>query len=644
MLKSMRKNLKSLAPALWLVIIAFVLSIFFVWGKGGGSGESRAENTIAYVGKEKISVESYITNLRYRIESLKQQFKELDANFIQQLNIPQQTLEETIRQELLLQAAHKLGVKATDSEIREKVLNYPVFQKEGKFIGFDEYKKILEWNRTTVSDFEESISKEIIIDKTVQILTSGASVTRDEVWDYYKKNNESADLEYLFIPSDKMEIKEQPSKQDLMSFFKENKERYKIPEKRIAEYVFLNKEELKEQIEIKDSEIKEYYERNKDHFKEPEKKGVQRIFIPFNDEDKEIILERSNEIIKKLEEGQDFGELAKEYSKGEQAENKGNWGYFEWKRLSPEEQEKIQELKEEQVSEPIELKEGVSLLKVSEVVPAVQLPLEKVKSRVTTILKDNQAEEKVSQRISRLQKTALKENSLDVAAQKLGYKIKNTGPLELGEGIEEIDPSGSLSQMLFDMEEGEISSRLNTYKGVGISQLIKIEPPRPASFDEVEQKVKDDYLNEIKEQKALEQALQIKKTASSSDLKETADENDFEYKNSQNHKRDQYLSLIGENPDIDRLAFSLPLGTISDPVKVKGGAVLLCVNDRKEVTREEFNENYPQTREELLNTKQNKLFQSIYLKMREKIGVKTNYELFSRVNSEIMSRYQSEND
>lgn len=640
----MRKNLKSLAPALWLVIFAFILSIFFVWGKGGGSGESRDKNVVAYVGKEKISVDIYINSLRTKIESLKEQFKELDANFIQQLNIPQQALEETIRQELILQTARRIGVKAADSEIRNRVLSYPVFQKDGKFIGFDEYKKILEWNRTTVSEFEDIISKEIMTTKAIQILTSGVSVTRDEVWENFKKSNESAELEYIYIPSDKMELSEQPTKEALLDYFGKNKDKYEMPEKRTAEYVFLNKEDLKGQIDIKDPDVQKYYESNKSHFEEPEKRRVQRIFLPFGDNEKKDILEQSNEIKKQLDKGEDFGKLALEFSKDDQASNNGDWGYFEWKQLPLEEQDTIQELAEKQISDPIELEDGVSIIRVSEILPSVQLPLEDVRERIETILRDNKAEEMIETRIAQLEKLALKEKSLDVAAQKLGYKIKNTGPLELGEGIDEIDPSGSLSHMLFNMEEKEISSPLITYKGKGISQLIKIEPPRPAAFEEVEEKVKNDFINEKKEQKAFERASSIKNSSNGSDLKDLAESDDIEYKSAQNHKREQYLSLIGENSEIDRIVFSLPLTELSDPIKVKGGAVLLRVLERKEVTKEEFDENFIQARNELLNTKQNKLFQSMYIKMREKIGVKINYDLYTRVNSEILSRYQSEND
>ena len=71
MLKSMRKNVKSLAPALWFVIAAFIISIFAVWG-GGVEGEGRASNVLATVGREKILAAEYYQNLRQQLEPLRQ--------------------------------------------------------------------------------------------------------------------------------------------------------------------------------------------------------------------------------------------------------------------------------------------------------------------------------------------------------------------------------------------------------------------------------------------------------------------------------------------------------------------------------------------------------------------------------------------
>ncbi len=50
----MRQNVKSLAPVLWFIIAAFILSIFAIWGGGGEVGGKGASNTIATVGREKI--------------------------------------------------------------------------------------------------------------------------------------------------------------------------------------------------------------------------------------------------------------------------------------------------------------------------------------------------------------------------------------------------------------------------------------------------------------------------------------------------------------------------------------------------------------------------------------------------------------
>ena len=124
----MRKNLKSLAPTLWFVIIAFIISIFAVWGGAGRLGESRGENVLIKVGSRKITADEYIETLRAQLQSMQQEFQELNAEFIQQLNIPRQVQEQLTQKAVLLQFAERLGLKATDEEIREQIINLPVFQ------------------------------------------------------------------------------------------------------------------------------------------------------------------------------------------------------------------------------------------------------------------------------------------------------------------------------------------------------------------------------------------------------------------------------------------------------------------------------------------------------------------------------------
>ena len=300
MLKAMRKNVKSLAPTLWLVIAAFIITIFAVWGGAGHLGEARATKTIATVKREKISVDFYYQNLMQRLEMMKNEFQEINKNLIQQLNIPQQVLEQIIQQTILLQKAKEMGIDVTPEELRQKIISYPVFQKDGKFIGYENYKRILEWNRLSVPKFEESIKQDIIIEKVIKVITAGITITPEELWENYKNKNESAKMEYVIVETDKIELKTEPSSSEAQEHFEKNKEKYTIPERRDASVVFFRTDDLKSEIELSEAEIESYYKENESQFEDPERTNVRRIFIPYEDKDRELVMAEGRNILERI--------------------------------------------------------------------------------------------------------------------------------------------------------------------------------------------------------------------------------------------------------------------------------------------------------------------------------------------------------
>ncbi len=640
----MRKNLKSLAPTLWFVIIAFIISIFAVWGGAGRLGEGRGADTLATVGKEKISVSLYYQTLRQRLEAMQKEFRELDSRFIQQLNIPQQILNQLIQQVLLNQLAEEMGVEATDDEIRKKIMSYPVFQKDGKFVGFNEYKKILDWNRIALSEFEKSLSQEIILDKVIQVITAGVTVTEEEVWENYKNTNDTAKLEYVILGLDKVELDQEPSDAELDEYFAQKKDDYKIPEKREADYIFIKTDDMKEGVELTDSELEEYYSENNARFKEPEKIQVSRIYLPFEEQDREIVLDQAREILEQINKGEDFGEMAKRRSKDEKAKDSGDWGLYEWRSLAEKEQNEINGLNQGEVSDVLELEEGVAILKVTKKEPETIQPFETVKERISDILKDEKARQLAETKIAQLENASKKEKSLDVAAQKLEYKVKSTGLLKENDPLEDIDPSGSISMAIFNLEEKEISSPIYTYSGVGLAQLMKIEQPRAANLDEVKEQVTQDFEALKKKEIAEQKMQQVKQELNKKSLETLAEDYGMEYKTVEEHKRGQYLGVIGENQRIDELSFTMPLNEASDPVEIESGYALIRVLDRKEVTKEEFEKEKKTETENLLETKKNRFFASYLSKMREEKEVKIRYDLFLKTNSDILSRFSGEQE
>ncbi len=638
----MRKNLKSLAPILWGVIIAFIISIFAVWGGAGRLGEGRRQNTIAKVGKQKISRDFYYSSLVQRLQTMSKEYQNLDANLIQQLNIPQQILEQIIQRTLLLQKAKEMGLSVSDDEIAAKIISYPVFQKDGKFIGFSQYQKILNWNHISISEFEQSLKNEILIDKVVKSVTSGVFATEEEAWKSFKNNAETARIEYAVLDTNKVKLDKEPSDSALEEYYNGKKAAYRLPERREADFVFIQSDELKPEIEISPGEISKYYKANETQFKEPEQTRVSRIYFAFENKDKELVRTQAKTILGRLKKNEDFGTLAEIYSEDDKASAKGDWGLFEWRNLPPKEQEAINNLGKGEHSDLIETENGTAILKVTEKEPEKLSPLEEVSARITDILKDKKARDTAEKQISHLEKTTKKEGSLDAAAQKMGYKMKKTGLLKQGDPLKDIDPSGSISSSLFSLTEGGITSPVFTYKGIGLAQLKKIDPPRPAAFNEVKEQVKKDFLVEKKKDSALQKIKNLQKQIRGDNLEKLAEKFKMEYKTVEEHKRGQYLGTIGENKTVDRLAFSLNINKLSDPIEYESGYAVMRVLDRKSVTKDNFAKQKKSAIDKLLETKKNEFFQSYLMKMRKDKNVKIRYDIFLKVNTDILARFTKE--
>jgi peptidyl-prolyl cis-trans isomerase D len=641
MLKTMRKNVKALKPTLWIIIATFVIAIFAIWGGAGRLGETNRSNTLATIGKERISSDAYFQTLRQRLEAMKKEYSQLNKAFIQQLNIPQRVLQEMVEQALLLQIAEDMKLGATDPEVRDRIISYPVFQKDGQFIGFKEYKQVLDWNRIPLADFEDGLKKEILIDKVVKLLTAGITVSDEEVWDNYKKQNESAKIEYLVAEKDKIELTDKPDAAAIEAHFEKNKAAYKVPEKRTADYLFFRTDDLKTRVKVDESEIEKYYKDNLSQFQDPEKIKVSRIFLPYTGKDKPQALAQAADLLKRARAGEDFAELARTFSKDDKAKEGGDWGLTAWTALPAKETDEVAKMDAGKTSDVIETDTGAAILKVAEKTAAITRPLAEVKTTVKNILEDEKARELAADKASRIEKEARGQKSLDMAAQKEGLKVRSTGPLKQADPLEDFDPSGSISQTLFTLKDKEISAPIYTYTGVGIAQLQKTEPERPAKLEEVRDAVEKDILDSRKKEKAMEKLTGVL-AGLKDDWEDAAQKNGLQIKAVEAHKREQYLSLIGESPEVDNLAFSLPIKEPSRTLEVEGGYAVVRVLDRKLVTKEEFAKARDTERSTLLESQKSKFLQSYMVKARDEKKVKVNYDLYTQMSTEVMNRFSGE--
>ncbi|MEM7009145.1 MAG: peptidylprolyl isomerase [Thermodesulfobacteriota bacterium] len=124
--------------------------------------------------------------------------------------------------------------------------------------------------------------------------------------------------------------------------------------------------EILNEIEPSNEEIKEHYENNKDDYQTVDISKIEIKFIP-NDQDSRASAQlRAQEIFERIESGESFEELAKEYSTDQYTKGKGGKiGSVEKGRFPSEIDAALFELKKEDVTKPFELDGAYLIIKAN---------------------------------------------------------------------------------------------------------------------------------------------------------------------------------------------------------------------------------------------------------------------------------------
>ncbi|MEI2664145.1 peptidylprolyl isomerase [Rossellomorea sp. LJF3] len=138
---------------------------------------------------------------------------------------------------------------------------------------------------------------------------------------------------------------------------------------------------LKDRVKITDDQIKEYFEANKDTFAQKEQVEASHILV---DDEK-----TAQEVKKKLDNGGDFAELAKEYSTDtSNADSGGELGYFGKGEMVAEFDDKAFSMKKGEISEPVKTEFGYHIIKVTGKKEAKEAVLADHKDEIKDILFD----------------------------------------------------------------------------------------------------------------------------------------------------------------------------------------------------------------------------------------------------------------
>jgi len=168
----------------------------------------------------------------------------------------------------------------------------------------------------------------------------------------------------------------------------------------------LLQKEIIEKTNLSDEDIEMYYEDNKDNYWQEEEIHALNILVESRDQ--------AEDIINKLNEGEEFSSLARDFSISSSAAEGGDIGFITKGTLKAEIEEKLFILNPGEISEIIPIENGFHIFKVLEKKPSGYLELEIVKEEIRYQLLPLRQQEAFDKYLEEIEEKAIIEKNIDL--------------------------------------------------------------------------------------------------------------------------------------------------------------------------------------------------------------------------------------
>lgn len=542
MMKAMRQMTKSI---MWIVLAAFVGTIVFAWGMQFSGRQSQKQGIVGIINGQEIDIptfqKAFQANLSRVGEDLEQ---EMSDDLVKRVR--DNTWENFIFQKLLGDEIEKRGIELTNQEVYEYMKRFPpeeimqaeVFQTDGKF-DYQKYLRALADPRIPWGQMEAMIRPQLKFAKLQTLIGGLVRVSEEEIREYWIDENQKVKVRYTFVPA--------------TQFFAEA-------------------------ATVTSSDMRDFYERNLDLFEFEERAQLDyvRFVVKASSQDEDRVKAEALEIKELLDEGEDFAEVAEEYSQDEGSASKGgDLGWFGKGDMVEPFEKTAFSLDIGQISEPVKTQFGWHLIKVSdrkkekgeEKVEANHILLKVRPSEETREILKSEAEYFTER---------AKKKGFSEIAQEESLEIMQTEPFQEDAFISGlIGANRQASQFAFQNKVGEISDPVETNRAFYVFHVAKRVPPGIQSLEEIRETLVEKVREEKRKNFAFQRAEEIQKEAlKQKDLTRAAKKFDQEVNVAEEFTRNSFLPQF--TAEVVGAAFALtPEHKISPAVETEKGAYIL---------------------------------------------------------------------
>src|SRR5205814_1189618 len=228
----------------------------------GTEANAAATDTVALVAGHEIRGADFRRTYQAQLQAYRTAYGgKMSEQLLKQLGIEQQILQQMVDERASLAEAARLGIKASDEEVAQRIYSIPAFQENGAFIGAQRYQQLLAAQRPPLSpsEFEESVRRSLVVEKLRLAVTGWLSVSDRELAQEYRRRNDKVKLAVVTFNADTFRPDVTVPDTDVTTYFEAHKADFKIPEKLKVKYALVDVESLRTKINLPSADVERFY-------------------------------------------------------------------------------------------------------------------------------------------------------------------------------------------------------------------------------------------------------------------------------------------------------------------------------------------------------------------------------------------------
>lgn len=486
MLQFIRNNTKGVVA--WIIVILLIIP-FALWGVNeyfsGGSGDV----VVAKVGDRDIQLREF-QSLYQRELAIRRQLS--PANFDpSDPTIRRDVIDRLVNSETMSQTAFKAGFRVSDERLGQQIRAMREFQTNGRFDA-ELYDRLLRISGITRAQFEENLRRDLMMEQLIIGISETALLTGHELDRWLRLSEQQRRFGYLQLQAADFLGLVEVSEDEIGQYYRDNLDSFAVPERVRAEYVELSLPGLRDEIHVDDEQLMRMYEEQASTFVVGEERRVRHILLEFDQDEPEAAEEAlglANELRARIDAGESFADLAREYSADSgSATSGGDLGFIARGLMTGPFEDVAFALAAGETSAPVRTTFGIHLIRVDQIRPGTSRSFAEVRDLLEDEYRRGRADEQFFELTERLADLTFEHpDSLAIAAEELGLEILETDYLsrDRGAGIAEDDRFRQAAFMTDVFEAG------NNSPVIELSQqrvvVLRIKDRQPASHSSLEE-------------------------------------------------------------------------------------------------------------------------------------------------------------